>query len=185
MYSNQQSDITTGWLCFTGWHAAIGAMAFLIGTMMQALIVLHQPDTYVYKTWHGTLLIIALILGAFVFNTLLAKRLPLVEGLVLLVHVCGLFAIIIPLWALSPRKPAEAVFAEFTNKGGWPSVGLSFLAGLLPLSASLGGIDCVAHMGEWTGYAATRLLFARPANGYRNMQPKRLKILLEPYQNRL
>ena len=89
---------------------------------------------------------IAIVCGAFVFNTVGAKRLPLVERLVLLVHVCGLFAVAIPLWALSPRKPASVVFTEFTNNGGWSTMGLSFWVGLMPLSGSVAGIDCVVHM---------------------------------------
>ncbi|KAF2729355.1 putative GABA permease [Polyplosphaeria fusca] len=138
----------SGWLCFTGWQAAIGSIAFLVGGSIQGLIVLHHPDTYVFERWHTTLLVFATILGAYVFNTVLAKKLPLVEGLVLLIHVCGLFAVTIPLWALSPRKSSHAVFTEFTNNGGWPTMGLSFMVGLLPVSGSLAGIDCVVHMAE-------------------------------------
>lgn len=125
-------------------------MAFLIGTVIQALIVLHHPDgSYISEPWHGTLLMIAIILGCFVFNIFLAKQLPMIEGLVFLVHVAGLIVIVVPLWAMNRRwKSAEAVFTEFANGGGWPSVGVSFLVGLLPVSASLGGIDCVVHMGE-------------------------------------
>lgn len=126
-------------------------MAFLIGTVVQTLIILHHPDgTYNPEPWHGTLLVIALILGCFVFNTLFAKQLPMVEGLVFIIHVCGLFALAIPLWALSsgPRKSAHQVFTEFSNGGGWPNVGVAFMVGWLPISASLGGIDCVVHMGN-------------------------------------
>ncbi|ORX97502.1 amino acid permease-domain-containing protein [Clohesyomyces aquaticus] len=138
----------SGWLCFTGWQAAIGSIAFLVGSTVQALIVLHRPDTYIYEAWHGTLLVIAIVLSAFLFNSVLAKRLPLVEGLVLLVHVCGMFAICIPLWALSSRKSAHAVFTEFTNSGGWSTTGLSFMVGLTPLTGSMAGIDSVVHMAE-------------------------------------
>lgn len=117
---------------------------------MQTLIVLHHEDsidTYTPEAWHGTLLVIAVILRAFVFNIFLATKLPLVEGLVFVVHVCGLFAIIVPLLALSPHKSAKQVFTEFNNGGGWPDMGLAFMVGLLPVSGSLGGIDCVVHMG--------------------------------------
>ncbi|KAF2178955.1 putative GABA permease [Zopfia rhizophila CBS 207.26] len=138
----------SGWLCFTGWQAAIGSIAFLVGGIIQGLIILYEPETYVFERWHTTLLVIAIICGSFLFNTVLATRLPLVEGVVLLIHVCGLFAVAIPLWALAPRKSAHAVFTEFTNNGGWSSMGLSFMVGLLPISGSLGGIDCVVHMAE-------------------------------------
>lgn len=90
----------------------------------------------------------ALVIAAFFFNSVLAKRLPLVEGLVLLVHVCGVFAIMIPLWALSPRKSAHQVFTEFTNNGGWPSTGVSFMVGLTSITGSMAGIDSVVHMGQ-------------------------------------
>lgn len=78
-----------------GWQAAIGSMAFLIGTVLQALVILHRPDSYVTEPWHGMLLMIGLILAAGMFNA--ATKLPYVEFLVFIIHVCGVFAIIIPL----------------------------------------------------------------------------------------
>ena len=148
-------------------------MAFLIGTVIQALIVLHHPDpdesAYVPEPWHGTLLVIAIILGCFLFNIYLAKQLPAVEGVVFMIHIAGLFVMVIPLWALNRRwKPAEAAFTEFANGGGWPSIGVSFLVGLLPISASLGGIDCVVHMGEFLSYS----LFVTHTKGERKKKEK-------------
>lgn len=55
-------------------------------------------DTYGFQAWHGTLITIAVILFVSIFNTMLARRLPFVEGLLLILHMAGLFAIIIPLW---------------------------------------------------------------------------------------
>ena len=120
----------------------------MIFTNLYLQLVLHKPDTYVYEAWHGTLLVIATILAAFVFNSVMAKKLPLVEAVILVVHVCGIFCIAIPLWVLSSKKPAHAVFTEFTNNGGWTSKGLSFMVGLTPLTASMAGIDSVVHMGK-------------------------------------
>jgi len=130
-------------------------MAYLIGTVIQALIVFHHSDgdnAYTPEPWHGTLLMLAIILACFVFNIFYAKHLPFIEGWVFFVHVAGLIVIAVPLWGYHQGdwKSADAVFTEFANGGGWPSVGVSFLVGLLPISASLGGIDCVVHMGEFT-----------------------------------
>lgn len=157
-------------------------MAFLVGTTMQAIITLHHPD-YIPEAWHGTLLVIALILAAFVFNVFFATQLPVVQGLVFVIHVCGLFAIAVPLWVLSPRKPANEVFTEFTNNGGWSSMGLSFMVGFLPISASLGGIDCVVHMGE---SIRNHPCFARPVNndGIRGTQLKKFEIRPGPCLDR-
>lgn len=124
----------------------------------QALIVLWHPETYAYKTWHGTLIVIAIVLIACFFNTALGPRLPIVQSLVFAVHTFGFLAIFITLWVLSPKKPAHAVFTEFTNNGGWSSMGLSFMVGLLPLAGSLSGIDCVAHMGKTRRTFSTTIL---------------------------
>lgn len=92
------------------------------GHHIQGLIVLNNPH-YVFERWHGTLLVIAITLLSILFNTFLAKRLPLVEVFILILHICGLFAIIIPLWVLAPRRTAKQVFTEFNDGGNWAAMG--------------------------------------------------------------
>ena len=137
--------IRTGWLCFTGWQAAIVSIAFLAGTIVQGLLVLNDP-TYIYERWHGTLLVVAISTFSILFNTFLAKKLPIVEGIVLVLHIFGLFVIIIPLWVLAPRNSAKAVFTEFSNAGGWSDTGTSVMIGLLSPIVSMLGFDCAVHM---------------------------------------
>lgn len=72
----------------------------MVASVIQGLIVLNNLETYTFHAWHGTLLTIGVILFASIFNTLLATRLPLVEGTLLILHLAGLFAIIIPLWVM-------------------------------------------------------------------------------------
>lgn len=117
----------------------------MAGTIIQGLIVLNKPD-YVLEPYHGTLLTIAITSFSVFFNTVLAKKLPLVETLILIVHFAGLFAIVIPLWVLGPRNSAHAVFLEFNNGGGWDSVGTSAMVGLALTTAALFGYDCPVHM---------------------------------------
>lgn len=136
---------TPGWLCATGWQCAIVAIAYLAGTIIQGLIVLNHPD-YEFERWHGTLLVIAITAFSILFNTFLAKNLPMVEGLILIIHVVGLFAIIIPLWVLAPRNSAKAVFTEFYDGGGWGSPGTATLVGLSTTITSMIGYDCSVHM---------------------------------------
>jgi hypothetical protein len=101
-----------GWLTAIGWQCAIVSIAMLAGTIIQGLIILNDVN-YVFEAWHGTLLVIAITTFSILFNTFLAKNLPMVEALILIIHVVGLFAIIIPLWVLAPRNNAKAVFTEF------------------------------------------------------------------------
>lgn len=108
-----------------------------------------NDETYGFERWHGTLLLIAIVLFAIFFNTFLAKKLPMVEGLVLIIHIIGLFCIVIPLWVMAPRNTAKAVFTEFTNGGGWSSTGVAVMVGLQASVLSMVGFDCGVHMCKW------------------------------------
>ncbi|KAJ9142926.1 Amino acid permease [Pleurostoma richardsiae] len=138
---------TVGWISVLGWQVGLASLAFLAGTMIQGLLVLNKP-TYVFEAWHGTLLVIAITAFCIVFNTFLAKKLPMVEGMVLIIHVLGFFAVLIPLWVLAPRNSAKEVFTEFLNLGGWQTTGLSFMVGLLSPVYTLIGADSAVHMSE-------------------------------------
>ncbi|RYC80884.1 hypothetical protein BFJ63_vAg16219 [Fusarium oxysporum f. sp. narcissi] len=121
--------------------------AFITGTQIQGLIVLNNPD-YVPKPWHGTLLTIAIAAFSVVFNIHLARKLPLIEAIVLVIHVFAFFGILITLWVLSPRADAKAVFTQFSDGGGWNSIGGSTLVGILAGVLPLLGADAAVHMSE-------------------------------------
>ena len=104
--------------------------------------------SYIPERWHGTLLIIAVATFSIVFNTLLARKLPLVEGVVLILHIFGFFAVFVTMWVLAPRSPAKEVFSSFQDNAGWGSVGLSVLVGQLAPIFSLLGSDAATHMSE-------------------------------------
>ncbi len=130
-----------------GWQTGLASLAFLAGTMIQGLLVLNYPN-YTFEQWHGTLLVMAITAFSIVFNTFLARRLPLVEGMVLIVHVLGFFAVLVPLWVLAPRAAPADVFGTFVNLGGWPTDGLAFMVGLLSPVYTLIGADSAVHMSE-------------------------------------
>lgn len=97
--------------------------------MIQGLLVLNY-DGYSMERWHGTLLFYAIILLSLFINTYLARLLPKIEGMVLIIHVVGFVCILIPLVYLAPHGTATDVFATFTNGGGWNTDGLAFFVGL-------------------------------------------------------
>lgn len=108
---------------------------------------MNNPN-YVPERWHGTLLIIAVATFAIVFNTLLARKLPLVEGIILVLHIFGFFAVFVTMWVLAPRSPAKEVFSSFQDNAGWGNIGLSVLLGQLAPIFSLLGSDAATHMSE-------------------------------------
>lgn len=109
-------------------------------------MIILNDSAYVAQAWHATLLIIAVAAVAILFNTFFAKKLPFIEGIILIIHVFGFFGILIPLWALSPRHDANTVFTEFTNAYAWPSQGLACLVGIIGPMYSLLGPDSAVHM---------------------------------------
>ena len=136
-----------GWLCVLGWQTGAANTAFLAGTQIEGLVILNYPD-YVPHRWHGTLLTFAVAAFSVFFNTVLVKHLPLVENMVLIVHVFGFLAVLITLWVLGPRGDASTVFTTFNDYGGWGNDGLSALVGILAVMIPLLGADGAVHMSE-------------------------------------
>ena len=118
--------ILLGWLCVLGWQTGIASVAFLAGGQIQGLIILNN-NNYVPERWHGTLLIVAVASFAILFNTLLARKLPLVEATVLVLHIFGFIAIFTIMWVLGTHSKPSQVFGSFQDNAGWGNIGLSCL----------------------------------------------------------
>ena len=66
-----------------------------------------------------------------IMNTIVGRFLPKFEGSILIIHILGFFAILLPLAFLGPHQNAHEVFTTFLNEGNWPTQGLSFMIGLI------------------------------------------------------
>jgi choline transport protein len=113
-----------------GWQAGQASVAFLAASMIQGLAILNYPN-YAPTRWQGTLIFYAVIAFIVFINTYLARWLPKIEGMILILHIVGFFAILIPLVDLAPHGSARDIFATFMNTGGWNTSGLSFFVGLI------------------------------------------------------
>ena len=132
------SDLSIGWLTFWGWQTAIASSAFLSGTLVQGIIKLTTP-AYELKSWHSVLLLWAAISFAILVNVVIGGLLPKFEGFVLILHILGFFAILLPLIVYGPHQPASEVFGNFMNTGNWPTQGLSCMIGLVGNVFAFGG----------------------------------------------
>lgn len=137
-----------GWICVLGWQALCASTAYISGTMIQGLIVLNNWDTYIPERWHGTLLTMAVAAFSVVFNTAFARKLPLFEGIILIIHIGDFIGILVALWVLSPTADAKSVFTTFTDGGGWGNTGGSTLIGIPAAVLTFFGADAAAHMSE-------------------------------------
>ena len=129
----------------TGWQAGLLGSSFVVGTVIQGLCVLNF-SSYSPQSWHGTLIVWAIVALCVGFNVGFAKKLPGIEALFLIVHFLGLFVVCAPLWAMAPRSNARDALLTFSNEGGWASNSISALIGLLTPMNALLGFDCIVHM---------------------------------------
>ena len=127
-----------GWLTVITWQAFMAATAYVTGTLVQGLIILNYPD-YDFQRWHGTLLFYAALAFALFINTALSRVLPAIEILMLMFHLGGFLALLIPLIHLSPHQSGKEVFTHFLNLGGWSTQGLSFFVGVITVANSFPG----------------------------------------------
>ncbi|KAK5739630.1 hypothetical protein LTR17_005114 [Elasticomyces elasticus] len=136
-----------GWLSALGWQSAMPLISYTAAQQVIALIATCQAD-YVWKGWQGALLTIAFVVFAILFNMFAINKMPLIEGLVVTIHLFGFFAFVVIFWVLGPREPASRVFTEFQDQNGWGSYGLATLVAVVGPSAALIGADAAVHLAE-------------------------------------
>lgn len=84
----------TGWFALLGWQTSLVGTAYAAGQHFEAMIALSHPD-YVIKGWQGCLFTIGLTTISIVFNTILYRNLPLMEGIIIVVHIFGFLAVVV------------------------------------------------------------------------------------------
>lgn len=111
------------------WQAGTASGPFLTGTLIQGLISVRNPD-YTAPGWQGTLLVFSMVLVSYLFNVYASELMPILSNLLMLFHVLSWAVVLIMLWAMAPRRSAEAVFiTDWKNIGGLPTMGLSVMVG--------------------------------------------------------
>lgn len=142
------SNLLLGWVSVIGWQASSATGTYLGGTIIQAIVALNYPD-YVPERWQATLMLYAVLLLTLLVNTFLVKWLPSLEGLILMLHIVGFFATLIPIVHLAPISSVDFVFKTFSNTSGYKSSGLSWLIGQASSAVLFIGYDGACHMGKW------------------------------------
>jgi len=140
-----------GWLSSISWQSIVALNCWLVGLIIQGLIVINHEDTYTPTRWQATLLIFASALGVASFNVFGAKHLPFAEGIFVTAHFFAFFPVIIVILVLAPKRDAHDVFLVFSDNGaGWPSVAWATLVGQVSAMFSVLGklkIDAGGEIG--------------------------------------
>ncbi|KAJ5860478.1 amino acid/polyamine transporter I [Penicillium soppii] len=137
----------TGWVTVIGWQAGLASSAYLAGSMIQGVAILAHKN-YDSKAWQGTLIMWACLLVALAINLAGGKIFPRLEQGILVLHILGCLAIIMPLVCLADHRSNQEVFQEFLNSGEFPTQGLSWFVGVSGCAFSFAGGDAVVHMAE-------------------------------------
>ncbi|KAF2268243.1 amino acid transporter [Lojkania enalia] len=136
--------------------ASISEMAFMYPTsrgQYHWAALLAPPEWSIFLSWltgwrwHGTLLLYAVLLVSVFINTAAIKILPALEGIILILHILGLIAILMPLVHLASISVAEFVFRHWENYSGYTD-GLSWFVGLIMSAVFFIGFDGACHMAE-------------------------------------
>ncbi|KAL5372287.1 hypothetical protein DPSP01_013619 [Paraphaeosphaeria sporulosa] len=145
-----------GWHTMLGWHAIVASGCSVCAYLVRGLMILSN-SSYRLNAWELLFLYWAILVLALSVNTLISRQLPNIESFILIHHMFGFFAILIPLVYFAPHGDAKAIFTSFNNGGAWPNDGTSFLIGCLGPAYSLLGADSAAHMSEEIRNAAVNV----------------------------
>jgi len=110
---------TVGYLCVLGWHASLAGTCYAAGQQVQAIIVLANPN-YTIHTWQTALLAWAVVIISIFFNTVMFRKLPMLEGIAIFAHVIGFCAFIVVLWYVRCVK----VYIIEARRGYWLTLAL-------------------------------------------------------------
>ncbi|KAK3654172.1 hypothetical protein LTR56_004227 [Elasticomyces elasticus] len=115
----------------------------------QALLVLNYRTTYMFQRWHGTLIYLLITWMGAVVNVGFARWLPRLEGFLLVWHILGFFAILIPLVYLAPEQnTASFVWTSTADADAWPNYGIALCIGVTTSTFPFVGYDAASHMAE-------------------------------------
>ncbi|KAK4635121.1 hypothetical protein CLAFUR4_02155 [Fulvia fulva] len=157
-----------GWLCALGWQTAMPTVAYIGSGQVLALISLCD-SSYVIQGWHAALMTMAFVTAAISFNTFLIGKLPVLEGLAIMLHVFGFFAFIVIFWVMGPRAAAGPTSTHFDDSNGWGSLGLATLIGMVGPTTTYLGADSAVHLAEElkdASYVLPRAMFSAAVINY-------------------
>lgn len=120
------------------WIASTAFVSFIVGTVIQGLIIFNNNNAYTPQRWHGTLLSWAAILTAIVWNIYARRLLTIFEVIGAICHILFFICIVVILLVKARHSSPEFVFTGFiTGLSGWNSSGVSWCLGIVPSATVL------------------------------------------------
>lgn len=132
----------TSWTSTLAWQAGNATGLFLVGTIVQTIILVNIPD-YAFPNWHGTILAIATIVICVIANIYGGKIIPYWQNAAFAVSIVVYIAFLSVVWVNGPTASSHQVWGDWKSSAGWPSIGLAVMVGQLPALTAFTGVDTV------------------------------------------
>ncbi|KAK3703660.1 hypothetical protein LTR37_014356 [Vermiconidia calcicola] len=146
---------SVGWLIAMGWQTFLCGVSYCTAGLILGLAVLNSDGAYQIQSWHTTLLTIAIVTFCTLFNIFLTVRLPLTEAIVLILHIVGVFVVIIPLWVTAPRGNTYDTIFKWEDNAGWGNVRLASTIGIKPTAKSMAMLSSMRVLVDWSSPPST------------------------------
>ncbi|KAK5119439.1 hypothetical protein LTR85_007539 [Meristemomyces frigidus] len=141
-----------GWLSSLAWLCGVASGIFISGLTYQGLIVINDAD-YVPQAYQAWLLGVMIITLGVLINTVLARWLPWLEGMIFVLFALVFLAQVVVLWVLAPRLTAgqSAIMFLIVGKQKMQRTRIQQRTKLTESS------DATAHMAKETKHAAVSI----------------------------
>jgi choline transport protein len=134
-------------MCALGWQSYVPGAANVGATALQGIGVV-ASEQYIPKPYQTVLLTILLCALSPIFNTLLARKLPAMEGVVFIIYMLSFVVFIVVLLAMGPHTTAKEVFTHFEDNANWGSIGTACFVSINGPVITLIGADSAVHLAE-------------------------------------
>lgn len=82
------------------------------------------------------------------FNTVLVRKLPVFEFIILILHIAAYIAFEVVLLSMGPQSTRQEVFEQWENANRWPSLPTAVLVGIIAPVTTLTSADSICHLAE-------------------------------------
>lgn len=134
-------------MCALGWQSTVPGSAHVCSLAIQGFVVV-ASDSYEPKNWHVALLTVIICSSAIIFNVFLARKLPEIEFVVMILYFLAFSVFIIVLTTMGTRSSAKEVLTHFEDNAGWGSIGTACFVGISGPVITLIGSDSAIHLAE-------------------------------------
>lgn len=131
------------WLSTLAWQSGNTQGIFLLGTLIQSIILINNPD-YAFPNWHATVIAIGVTIVSVPLSIYGTHIIPYLQNALFALALAAYVGFLIPIWINAPVVPSSDVWTKWEFTGGWESTVLAVFIAQLPAITARTGVDTVS-----------------------------------------